>query len=73
MRLIHAFRYLFLFLLLCCEIGPNFAVTPIQLPIFDLIYKKTNDFNESIIDTTIFYPEYDFIVIGSGSGEFQVT
>lgn len=44
------------------------ASSQLQLPIFDLIYHMTNKFNESIHDTTTFLHEYDFIVIGSGSG-----
>lgn len=44
------------------------ASSQLQLPIFDLIYQMTNKFNESIHDTTAFSHEYDFIVIGSGSG-----
>lgn len=40
----------------------------LNLPIFNYLYLSTNNFNESIHDTTIFQKEYDFIVIGSGSG-----
>lgn len=39
-----------------------------HLPLFDFIYQQTNSFNESIPDTNYFFTEYDFIVIGSGSG-----
>lgn len=39
-----------------------------QLPLFRFLYEHTNAFNESIPDTNHFLPEYDFIVIGSGSG-----
>lgn len=45
------------------------ALAPLRLPIFDFIYQKSNNFNESIHDTNAFLPEYDFIVIGSGSGK----
>lgn len=39
-----------------------------NLPLFNFIYQTTNSFNESIPDTNYFFTEYDFIVIGSGSG-----
>lgn len=73
MRLIHGIRHiLFDLLLMCCfQVGQYSAVTPLQLPIFDVIFQKSNNFNESIHDTNIFLPEYDFIVIGSGSGRIN--
>lgn len=40
----------------------------LKLPIFDYLYLSTNNFNESIHDTRVFRKEYDFIVVGSGSG-----
>lgn len=36
--------------------------------IFQLLYDATNQYNESIPDTKQFYAEYDFIIIGAGSG-----
>lgn len=39
-----------------------------ELTIFKLLYDLTNRFNESIPDTNQYYQEYDFIIIGSGSG-----
>lgn len=38
--------------------------------IIQSLFEQTNNlyFNESIRDTTDYLPEYDFIVIGSGSG-----
>lgn len=45
-----------------------YAMAPIHLPIIDMIYQKMNQFNESIPDTNIFLQEYDFIVVGAGSG-----
>lgn len=42
---------------------------PLDWRIFDMIYHKMNNFNESIQDTNIFYKEYDFIIVGSGSGK----
>lgn len=55
-------------LLLMCISSPEYALAQLNLPIFDFIYQRTNNFNESILDTNLFYKEYDFIVIGSGSG-----
>lgn len=40
----------------------------LKLPIFDHLYMSTNNFTESIHDTHNFLKEYDFIVVGSGSG-----
>lgn len=53
---------------LCINIALISASPQLRLPIFDFIYLKTNNFNESIRDTNTFLSEYDFIVIGSGSG-----
>lgn len=39
-----------------------------DLPILKLFYDLTNQFNGSIPDTNQYFSEYDFIVIGSGSG-----
>lgn len=43
------------------------AAPQLYLPILDFIYLMTNNFNETIHDTNIFLPEYDFIIIGAGS------
>lgn len=42
---------------------------PLNWPIFDMIFQKMNNFNESIHDTSIFFKKYDFVIIGSGSGK----
>lgn len=42
------------------------AETP--FPMFQLLYDATNQYNKSIPDTEQFNTEYDFIVIGAGSG-----
>lgn len=39
-----------------------------EFAVFKLLYDLTNQFNGSIPDTQQFRSEYDFIVIGSGSG-----
>lgn len=39
-----------------------------QFSLLQLLYDVTNQFNESIPDTTQYLPVYDFIIIGSGSG-----
>lgn len=39
-----------------------------EFAVFKLLYDLTNQFNSSIPDTTHFHSEYDFVVIGSGSG-----
>lgn len=39
-----------------------------QLTLFNLLYDMTNQFNESIPNTNQFLSNYDFIIIGSGSG-----
>lgn len=44
------------------------VVAQLKVPILEFVYHKTNKFNESIRDTNTFLTEYDFIVIGSGSG-----
>lgn len=49
-------------------VSNQYVLAQLNLPIFDFIYQHTNNFNDSIRDTNIFYKEYDFIVIGSGSG-----
>lgn len=63
------FAWPLLFRLCVLLIASNHDVLgQLNLPIFDFIYQRTNNFNESIHDTHLFYKEYDFIVIGSGSG-----
>lgn len=42
--------------------------TAAEFAVFKLLYDLTNQFNASIPDTNQFHSEYDFIVIGSGSG-----
>ncbi|XP_037032408.1 glucose dehydrogenase [FAD, quinone] isoform X1 [Bradysia coprophila] len=39
-----------------------------QFNLLQLLYDVTNQFNESIPDTSQYLPVYDFIIIGSGSG-----
>lgn len=39
-----------------------------QIGILKFLYDITNHFNESIIDTSHYNQDYDFIIIGSGSG-----
>lgn len=39
-----------------------------QFSLLQLLYDVTNQYNESIPDTNQFLPDYDFIIIGSGSG-----
>lgn len=68
MQLFYGTKSSLISLLLCVHIGLSHAFTPIQLPIFDFIFQRTNNFNESIHDTNTFMQEYDFIIIGSGSG-----
>lgn len=55
------------------SISNQLGIAQLNLPIFDYIYQRTNNFNESIRDTNLFFKEYDFIVIGSGSGGAVVT
>lgn len=59
---------LLLHILCLVQLTPPPVSSQLQLPIFDFIYYTTNQFNESIPDTSTFLREYDFIVIGSGSG-----
>lgn len=68
MELVIGFSGLLNVFLLMCISSPEYALAQLNLPIFDFIYQRTNNFNESILDTNLFYKEYDFIVIGSGSG-----
>lgn len=60
----HHVTFVLFSILLVCER----STSELKLPIFDFIYLRMNGFNESMRDTNIFYKEYDFIVIGSGSG-----
>lgn len=46
----------------------EYVFAQLNSPIFDFIYQLSNNFNESIHDTNLFYKEYDFIVVGAGSG-----
>lgn len=39
-----------------------------QSGILKFLYDVTNKFNESIVDTSNYNQDYDFIIIGSGSG-----
>lgn len=39
-----------------------------QLALMNILYERTNAFNESIPDTVHILDEYDFVIIGSGSG-----
>lgn len=39
-----------------------------QIGILKFLYDITNNFNESIVDTSNYNQDYDFIIIGSGSG-----
>lgn len=39
-----------------------------QMGILKFLYDVTNQFNESIVDTSNYNQDYDFIIIGSGSG-----
>lgn len=64
MRLVRGFSDILIYLLLCLRVQRFSAMTPLHLPIFEMIYQKSNQFNESIIDTNTFFKEYDFIVIG---------
>lgn len=57
-------------LLIVCN---QYVLAQLNLPIFDFIYQRTNKFNESIRDTNVFDEEYDFIVVGSGSGGSVVS
>lgn len=70
MQSTHSIRHILLALLLCIRVGRHIsAPPPLQLPIFDTIFMRLNNFNESIMDTITYYEEYDFIIIGSGSGK----
>lgn len=72
MRLMYGTRHILLALLLCMNVGPYFsAPPPLQLPIFDTIYMRLNNFNETIMDTVTYFDAYDFIIIGSGSGKLR--
>lgn len=44
------------------------VVSGAELAVFKFLYDLTNQFNSSIPDTNQYFSEYDFIVIGSGSG-----
>lgn len=39
-----------------------------QMGILKLLYDVTNHFNDSFVDTSHYNQDYDFIIIGSGSG-----
>lgn len=70
MQSTHGIRLILLALLLCIQTGQYIsAPPPLQLPIFDTIFMRLNNFNESITDTITYFEEYDFVIIGSGSGE----
>lgn len=72
MQLMYGIRHILFALLLCIRIGQYIAVPPpLHLPIFDMIYMRSNNFNESIMDTVKYMSEYDFIIIGSGSGKWR--
>lgn len=73
MQLMYGIRHiLFKLLLLCIQVGQYFtSPPPLQLPIFDTIYMRLNNFNESIMDTITYFDDYDFIIIGSGSGKLD--
>lgn len=49
-------------------VSNQYVFAQLNLPIFDFIYQRSNNFSDSIRDTNLFYKEYDFVVIGSGSG-----
>lgn len=68
MSLAIASNKIHLHILFLIQIAVIPTLSQLRLPIFDLIYRKTNHFNESIHDTNTFLQEYDFIIIGSGSG-----
>lgn len=70
MRLFYGQRYILVHFLLCIGVNEYSALAPIHLPIFDLIYQKSNRFNESIHETNKFDIPFDFVIIGSGSGKF---
>lgn len=70
MQLMYDIRHILLAQLLCIQVGQYFsAPPPFQLPIFDTIYMRLNNFNETIMDTITYFDNYDFIIIGSGSGK----
>lgn len=71
MRKVCDFRNILICLLICIRMEQNYAMAPIHLPIIDMIYQKMNHFNESIPDTNIFFEEYDFVIIGAGSGKLN--
>lgn len=68
MQFTGGFRNILIYWIVCVCVRQNVAVTPIRLPILDLVYQRMNNFSDGIRDTNIFFEEYDFIVIGSGSG-----
>lgn len=68
MSLAIASNKIHLHILFLIQIAVIPTLSQLRLPIFDLIYRKTNHFNESIHDTNTYLHEYDFIIIGSGSG-----
>lgn len=67
-RPIKHLRNLLLHILCVMQLTTIPVSSQLNLPVFDLIYQLSNQFNESIHDTTTFSHAYDFIVIGSGSG-----
>lgn len=65
----HRTLLLITFLLLLLTVAVHIdRTTAAEFAVFKLLYDLTNQFNASIPDTNQFHSEYDFIVIGSGSG-----